>query len=309
MTTESLVLVPTPALHPWLSRTLRAELRNAVISASGQSIVALKTTHAAAPSYPLLAFLKAAGIPWVTQEPGGDLENALAARGPADAPSARTAIRIYGSVLHAATEDLLLGPFTSRMLLAATGYEPEYMGPSEPMERVWETADLTAWLQQQMPVGTLLLAGTGLAGTVTAYRTEAGVVESFDALLSEDQVEGRTPDGEAPPWHPVGRTAVEAAAIEANVQEFGMELHFGTKGLFVQAGHDAFRVPQLLVLGPSLHGGTQPDPSVLEGVDAEVLGVAPFQHLAVRYPASFAWDDGHAQYLQQRILHAVAHTP
>jgi hypothetical protein len=309
MTTESLVLVPTPALHPWLSRTLRAELRNAAISASGQSIVALKTAHAAAPSYPLLAFLKAAGIPWVTQEPGGDLENALAARGPADAPSARTAIRIYGSVLHAATEDLLLGPFTSRMLLAATGHEPEYMGPSEPMERVWESADLTSWLQHQMPMGTLLLAGTGLAGTVTAYRTEAGVVESFDVLLSPDQVEGAIRDGEAPPWHPAGRPAVEAAAIKANVQEFGMELHFGTKGLFVPAGHDTFRVPQLLVLGPSLHRGTHSTPAAIEGVDAEFLGVAPFQHLAVRYPVSLAWDEGHAQGVQQRILQAVAHAP
>ncbi len=66
-------------------------------------------------------------------------------------------------------------------------------------------------------------------------------------------------------------------------------------------------MPQLLILGPSLHRSI-PETLLMqhEGMAAEVLGQAPFQHLAIRYPpAVSAWDGGIARVTQQRILNAV----
>ena len=179
-------------------------------------------------------------------------------------------------------------------MLAAAGCTPEFMGPAEPLQEPWDPALLTARLRENMPWGIELVSGHGFAGAVTAYRTEAGVVEAFDVLIS-------APDVDALP----DPAALEAAAVGANAQEIGLELHFGASGLSVPAGREALKVPQLLILGPSLHRSI-PETLILqpEGMAAEVLGQAPFQHLAIRYPAVSAWDGGIARVTQQRILNA-----
>ncbi|MFW0775206.1 DUF6177 family protein [Paenarthrobacter nitroguajacolicus] len=301
MSSIPLVPVPTPAGRPWLSRTLRRDLQGAAAASAGNGITALQTLAEATVSYPLLAFLKAARILWVVEGPDREVRDALvvtdvsAATG---APEVSPAVVMFGSVLHAASGDLTLGAFTSEML-AAAGCTPEYMGPAEPLQEPWDLAVLTAGLRDDMPLGIRLLSGQGFAGAVTAYRTEAGVVEAFDVLIT-----ARGIDALADP------AALEAAALGANVQEFGMELHVGASGLSVRVGQDFLRVPQLLVLGPQLHPGV-PEPLLKEsaGISAEVLGHAPFQHLAIRYPAASAWDGGVAGRTQQQILgaaHAVA---
>ncbi|MFJ5958426.1 DUF6177 family protein [Paenarthrobacter sp. NPDC092416] len=293
MTSLPLVPVPATALRPWLSVTLRGELQRSAAAVAGKGVAALHTRGDAAPSYPLLAFLKAAGIPWVIEGPNGEPRDGFAAPGPGTSPNegyateASPAVGLYGSVLHAAAADLRLGEFTSRML-AAAGCRPEYMGPTEPLRQPWDVGVLTAWLRQQMPLAIALVSGQGFAGALSAYRTAAGIVEAFDVLVSASHVG-------------IERRAVEAAAVEANVQECGVDLHFGASGPHVPAGKDAFRVPQLLMLGPSLNRGI-PVGSVTETVDAEVLGPAPFQHLAIRYPAVSRWDGGDTQALQQRVL-------
>ncbi len=310
MSSLPLVPVPTPAGRPWLSSTLRRELQQAAAASSGSGIVALQTQAEAAVSYPLLAFLKAARIPWVVEGPDGEARDALMAAedsAAAEDPAATEALTsaggpaevspavvMYGSVLHAASGDLMLGAFTSAML-AAAGCTPEYMGPVEPLHKPWDPAVLTTGLREDMPLGIWLLSGHGFAGVVTAYRAEAGVVEAFDVLIMAPGI-----DALADP------AALEQAAVRANAQEFGVELHVGASGLSVRVGQDFLRVPQLLVLGPSLRR-IVPESLVEEstGMTAQDLGYAPFQHLAIRYPEASTWDGGIARTTQQRILGAA----
>lgn len=294
MSSIPLVPVPTPAGRPWLSSTLRRDLQQAAAASSGSGIVALQTPAEAAVSYPLLAFLKAARIPWVVEGSDGEVRDALLATGDsaaAGAPKVSPAVVMYGSVLHAASGDLMLGGFTSAML-AAAGCTPEYMGPVEPLHEPWDPAVLTAGLREDMPLGIWLLSGQGFAGVATAYRAEAGVVEAFDVLIMAPGI-----DALGDP------AALEQAAVRANAQEFGVELHVGASGLSIRVGQDFLRVPQLLVLGPSLRR-IVPESLMEEptGMTAQDLGYAPFQHLAVRYPTASTWDGGIARATQQRIL-------
>ncbi|MBT2587614.1 DUF6177 family protein [Arthrobacter sp. ISL-95] len=315
MSSIPLVPVPTPAARPWLSRTLRRDLQQAAAASAGNGIVALQTRADAVVTYPLLAFLKAAGIPWFAEDPNGEVRDALAATAAtqfsdtaaasdaaaandaaaaSSAPPVSPAVVIRGSVLHAASGELILGAFTSGML-AAAGCTPEYQGPAEPLQQRWNEAALTAWLRETMPLGIALLSGQGFAGIVTAYRTETGVVEAFDVLMSA------SPSSTLP-----DPAALEAAAVEANAQELTVELHFGASGLSIPAGGDAMRVPQLLVLGPSLHRGV-PEAVELDaaGAASALRGHAPFQHLAVRYPTASTWDGGKARRTQELILGAA----
>lgn len=287
----SLVPVPTPAQRPWLSSGLRGELERAAAAASGTGVVALQTRADAAASYPLVAFLRAANIPWATEGLDGEPHKTVAATEVGGPPGASAGVGLYGSVLHAATGDLVLGLFTSRML-AAAGCSPEFMGAAEPLHQPWDAMALTAWLRHAMPYGIALVSGPGFAGVVTVRRTEAGVLESFDVLMSAPSAGIPVPES----------GALKAAAVEANVQEFGMDVHFGAVGLRMPAGREALRVPQLLVLGPTMHHGGAAVAEGHTGVDVEVLGNAPFQHLAIRYPAASSWDGGEARGLQQRIL-------
>ncbi|WP_024819751.1 DUF6177 family protein [Arthrobacter sp. 31Y] len=308
MSSIPLVPVPTPAGRPWLSRTLRGDLQQAAAASAGNGIVALQTQADAAVSYPLLAFLKAARIPWVVEGSDGEARDALMAAEDsaateafaatealtaAGAPEVSPAVVMYGSVLHAASGDLMLGAFTSAML-AAAGCTPEYMGPVEPLHEPWDPAVLTAGLREDMPLGIWLLSGQGFAGVVTAYRAEAGVVEAFDVMTM------------APGIDALADPAALEAAVRANAQEFGAELHVGASGLSVGVGQDFLRVPQLLVLGPSLRR-IVPESLMEEptGMTAQDLGYAPFQHLAIRYPAASTWDGGIARATQQRILGAA----
>lgn len=303
MSSIPLVPVPTPAGRPWLSSTLRRDLQQAAAASSGSGIVALQTPAEAAVSYPLLAFLKAARIPWVVEGSDGEVRDALLANEDSAAtegsaatgdPGVSPAVVMYGSVLHAASGDLMLGAFTSAML-AAAGCAPEYMGPVEPLHEPWDPAVLTAGLREDMPLGIWLLSGQGFAGVVTAYRADAVVVEAFDVLIM-------APGNNAL----VDPTALEDAAVRANAQEFGVELHFGVLGLNVPVGRDSLRVPQLLILGPSLHQGV-PEAVELDtaGAAAVLRGYTPFQHLVIRYPAASTWDSGITRATQQRILGAA----
>ncbi|UKA50812.1 DUF6177 family protein [Arthrobacter sp. FW305-123] len=301
---KSIPLVPvtSPAVRPWLSGTLRRELRQAAEASAGNGVISLQTPREASASYPLVGFLKAAGIPWIVEGPGGEVLDALAAdaapssdaAAASGAPPVSPAVVIRGSVLHAASGDLILGTFTSRML-AAAGCTPEYLGPEEPLQQRWNEAALTAWLRETMPLGIALLSGQGFAGVLAAYRTDSGVVEAFDVLMS-------APSSSALP----DLVTLEAAAVEANAQELTVELHFGASGLSIPAGGDSMRVPQLLVLGPSLHRGV-PEAVELDpaGAAAALRGHAPFQHLAVRYPTVLSWDGGKARRTQELILGAA----
>jgi hypothetical protein len=320
--TIPLVPVRIPASRPWLSSMLRGDLQEAAAAAAGNGVVALQTYHDAAASYPLVAFLKAAQIPWAVEGADGALQDAFAEPGSSAETGASAeagaspetgvrevgpAVVLYGSVLHAAAGDLLLGSFTSRML-AAAGCAPEYMGDAEPLRQHWDTVALTAWLRQNMPHGIAVVSGQGFAGIVSAYRTDAGVVESFDVLVSAGSAEALVSASET----------LETVAVDANAQEFGMELHFGASGLSIVAGRQTNRVPRLLVLGPSLHqgGAALQGWAALHGagaqaegrarVDIEVQGSAPFQHLAIRYPSASSWDGGDGRRLHEQILGALS---
>lgn len=88
---------------------------------------------------------------------------------------------------------------------------------------------------------TLVFSGTPVTGLLTALRTDTGVVESFDALITT----GRAVDDG------VRQTAIERA-VTLNSMDFSMEHHFGADAMGVQSGADQFRVPLATVLGPDL---------------------------------------------------------
>ncbi|MFE4834018.1 DUF6177 family protein [Arthrobacter sp. NPDC056691] len=293
MSGAPLAVVRVPGRRPWLSRTLLARLREAAQGAAGLGIVTVQTERTARPSYPMLAFLRSAGIPWVTPGAAG-LEDGFAG---APLPEGHTPCRatvIRGSVLHEASAGLKIGDFTERLLGSCVGLAPLLMDDSEPLGRAWDPDRLTTWLRQRMPLACALVAGAGFAGTVTAYRTESGVVEAFDVLAERD--------GEAVP----AAAAAAAAAVEANVQELSIERHFGADGPGVGAGMDRLRMPELLVLGPGRHLGIPVDPEVAAVATAELAGVAPFQHLVVRYRQSGEGDLGRARDVQHKLLFPAA---
>ncbi|CAH0190579.1 hypothetical protein SRABI83_01656 [Arthrobacter sp. Bi83] len=300
-----LLLVAAPAPHPWLSRSLRAQLGDAARAAAPGSVVALQTQPLAAPSYPLLAFLKASGVTWVTEVPSGTgLCGAFSARGPGDAPAPHPAVVLHGSVLHAASHELVIGDFTAGMLQAVTGGRPEYAGPAEPLGQPWETAPMTTWFRKHMPSATMLFSGRGFAGALTVARTGSGVVESFDAMVSAEV--RADPSRADPDWR-----SAEKVAVACGAHEFGVELHFGADGLAVPAGHDGFRVPQLALMGPGLVRQLRQDLSTLDGVSAEFRGSPPLRHLAVRFPEAAGqdaggWDAGRALVLRERLLLGLA---
>jgi hypothetical protein len=285
-----LTVVKVAGRRPWLSRTVLAGLQDASLGSSGQRVVTVQTERGAQPSYPLLAFLRSAGIPWVTPGAGGGLEDSSMGGSLPEGHPESHARAIRGSVLHEATDRLRVGGFTAGLLQSCAGLTPELMGASEPLGSPWDPEELTSWLRQRMPLASVLIAGPGFAGAVTAYRTESGVVEAFDVLVERDR--GRAPD----------TLAAARAAADANVQELSVERHFGADGLGVVAGADHLRLPELLVLGPAQHRGLPADPEVAAVATAELAGVAPFQHLVVRFHHSGAWDLGRSRAVQQRIL-------
>ncbi|MET4137544.1 DUF6177 family protein [Pseudarthrobacter sp. PvP090] len=301
MSGAPLTVVPLSGPRPWLSSSVLAGLRGAVLNSSGQRVVTVRTDRGAQPSYPLLAFLRSAGIPWVTPAAGGALADGSTG---ASLPEGRTdwhATAIRGSVLHEATGRLRVGEFTAGLLHSCTGLAPELMGLSEPLGSPWDPDQLTVWLRQRMPVASVLLAGPGFAGAVTAYRTESGVVEAFDVLVERETPAGRGGPAAGAQEAPDQQGAA-AAALAANVQELSIERHFGAEGLGVRAGADHLRVPELLVLGPAWHRGVPADPDVAAVAAAELAGVAPFRHLVLRFRDSGAWDLGRSRAVQQRIL-------
>ena len=297
-----LAVVQLAGPRPWLSGTVLAGLRNAVLDSSGQRVVTVRTEPGAQPSYPLLAFLRSAGIPWVTPGAEGGLADGSTGATLPEGHTECQATAIRGSVLHEATGRLRIGEFTAGLLTSCAGVAPELMGTSEPLGTPWDPDELTIWLRERMPLASMLLAGPGFAGAVTAYRTESGVVEAFDVLVSRDVLVDR----EIPLKRDGGRAldlqAAAAAALAANVQELSIERHFGAAGLNVTAGADHLRVPELLVLGPGRHRGLPADPAVAAVAAAGLAGVAPFQHLVVHFHQGGGWDLGRSLAAQQRIL-------
>ncbi|MFK0006985.1 DUF6177 family protein [Paenarthrobacter sp. NPDC090520] len=248
-------------------------MAEAVANAPDRYALALQTSSEACLSYPLVSFLRASAILWLVEGPHGKIRNGLLdpVVGWDQAPAASTAVVLFGSVLHAEGGDLPVGAFTTRML-GACSLSPEYMGLTEPLHQAWDMDALTAELKRQAPKGVALVSGDGFSGTVSAYRTEAGVVENFDVLLPAG-----LPEADSAP-------ALADAAVEANAQEIGIDGHRGLVDGFVRVGGERFRVPRLRVLGPSLHRGL---PEKLDA-DVELRGRAPFQHLVAAFPGAVA---------------------
>lgn len=135
---------------------------------------------------------------------------------------------------------------------------------------------------------TLVFSGTHVTGLLTALRTDTGVVESFDALITT----GRSVDDS------VRQTAIERA-VTLNSMDFSMEHHFGADAMGVHSGADQFRVPLATVLGSDLLKKVVLNQHNAGGADFEVLGNRPFQHMAVKFPLVSTWDDGKGQALRQ----------
>lgn len=282
-------IVPAPSARPWKTLALGRALANVPPGA----VPAVATLREAQPSYGLVAFLKATGVPWLRPaEDGQDLENALAVQPEARAPLAPGSVAVRGSVLHPATYGTRIGEHTARML------EPFQVsalrtGDTEPLTWPWDTHVISQWFRSQMPWGALIFSGANVTGLLTVARTESGVLESFDALITTG----------APVSEAIRDSAIEKA-VALNSIDFSLEYHFGADSMGVRSGADGFRVPLAAVAGPGIANNINPGRRAIEGVDLERLGTRPFQHLAVRFPMVAAWDHGHGQELCQELFQA-----
>ena len=282
-------IVPAPSARPWKTRALARALASVPVGA----VPAVAMLREARPSYGLVAFLKATGVPWLRPaEDGQDLENALAARRDKSAPLVSGSVAVCGSVLHPATYGTRIGEFTARML------EPFQVsalrtGDTEPLSWPWDTDMISQWFRVQMPWGALIFSGASVTGLLTVARTESGVLESFDALVTTG----------APVSETMRDSAVEKA-VALNSTEFSLEYHFGADSMGIHSGADGFRVPLAAVAGPGIAKNINPGRRAIEHVDVERLGTPPFQHLAVRFPMVSAWDQGHGQELHRELFQA-----
>jgi hypothetical protein len=282
-------LVPAPAARPWKTRSLGSALADVPPGA----VPAVAMLREAQPSYGLVAFLKATSLPWVRPtEDGKNLENVLTVLPANSAPLVSGSVAVSGSVLHPASHITRIGSYTAQML-EPFQVRPLRAGDAEPLGTPWDIDVISRWFQSHMPWAALIFSGTHVTGLLTAVRTESGVVESFDALITSG----------SPVTDSVRSRAIDQA-VALNSADFNMELHFGADALGVYSGADRFRVTLAAVLGPDLLKGVDVAPLSAEGVALEWMGFRPFQHVAVRFPLVAAWDGGRGHALRQQLLRA-----
>ncbi|WP_248764166.1 DUF6177 family protein [Pseudarthrobacter sp. SSS035] len=242
----------------------------------------------AQPTYGLVAFLKATNLPWVRPaEDGQNLENALAVEPAESAPLVSGSVAVSGSVLHPASNSTRIGAYTGQML-EPFQVRPLRAGDTEPLSWPWDIEVNSRWFQSHMPWGSLIFSGANVTGLLVAVRTDAGVVESFDALITTG----------APITESV-RSRAKTQAKALNSMDFSLEYHFGADASGVYSGADGFRVPLATVLGPGLLKGIDFSRHDVAGVDVDMLGLSPFQHLALTFPLIHTWDGGSGLALRQ----------
>jgi hypothetical protein len=281
--------VPAPAFRPWKTRALG----NALADVPPGAVPAVAMLREAQPSYGLVAFLKATGVPWIRPtEHGRDLENTLSLHPGDRAPLVSGNVAVSGSVLHPSSYATRIGAFTAQML-EPFQVRPLRAGDTEPLGWMWDIDGLTGWFHSHMPWSAQIFSGTNVTGLLTAVRTESGVVESFDALVTSGT-----------PLSGTMRDAAIERAVSLSSMDFSVEYHFGADSMGVYSGSDQCRVPLAAVLGPTLAKEVDLDRRKIEGVDVERLGFRPFEHLAVRFPLVTAWDQGQGQHLRQELFQA-----
>jgi hypothetical protein len=245
----------------------------------------------ARPSYGLVAFLKATDLPWIRPtEDAQNLENALDVDPGDRSPLTSGSVAVSGSVLHPASYETRMGEYTAQML-ESFQVRPLRAGDAEPLGWLWDIDGITRWFQSHMPWSALIFSGANVTGLMTAVRTESGVLESFDALITTG----------SPVTNGVRSGAIQQAAA-LNSVDFNLEHHFGANALGVYPAADRFRVPLATVLGPDLLKGMDIAAHDAEGVNVHMLGYRPFQHLALTFPLAHSWDGGQGQALRQSAL-------
>ncbi len=279
--------ISAPGTRPWKTRSLA----HALTELPPGSVPAVTMLREARPSYGLVAFLKATDLVWARPtDDGEDLENALNVAPDGAAPLAGGSVAVTGSVLHPAGHTTHIGAYTARML-EPFHVHPSRAGDAEPLGWTWDVDGITGWFQSHMPWSALLFAGEHVTGLLTAVRTASGVVESFDALITNGiPVTDRVRSG----------AIAQAAAL--NSVDFTLEHHFGADASGVYSGADQFRVPLAAVLGPDALKSVDVSVPKAGGVALERLGFRPFQHLAVRFPLVEAWDGGSGRALRRQLL-------
>jgi hypothetical protein len=280
-------LVPAPAARPWKTRALGSALADVPPGA----VPAVAMLREAQPSYGLVAFLKATSLPWIRPtDDGKNLENALTVQPTVSAPLVSGGVAVSGSVLHPANHATRIGEHTAHML-EPFQVRPLRAGDTEPLSWAWDIDGITGWFQSHVPWAGLIFSGARVTGLLTAVRTDAGVVESFDALVTTGSPVSET----------MRDAAIERAAALGSM-DFSMEYHFGADASGVYSGADGFRVPLATVLGPGLLKGVDFRRHDVEGVGFDMVGLTPFQHLALRFPLVEAWDGGRGQVLRQAVF-------
>lgn len=285
--------IPVPGARPLKTHALD----NALNDVPPGMFPALLTETDARPSYGLVAFLKAANVAWVRPAVDGQtVEGAFGSPSDRSAPLLSGSTTVAGSVVHPANQATRIGNYTTRMLEEFQA-RPLRAGAIEPLEWRWDTGVLTDWFQQHMPSSALIFSGEAMTGLLTVSRTDAGIVESFDALISTGN-----------PVSEALRDSAVQQAVDLHSLNFSIEHHFGADALGVFPGGDRHRVPLVTVLGPGMTTGMSPEPQPIDGVHLAVLGSRPFQHLAVRFPLGQTWDAGHGQVLLRSALSAFRTT-
>lgn len=278
--------IPLPGRRPWKSYSLERDL----LAVPAGSLPAVVMEPNACPSYGLVAYLQTTGVPWLMPDGEGGLEDAP--RLPLDpaSPLQGSAVAVKGRILHPASHATVIGDYTANML-AAFGARPEHSGSVEPLSTPWNSGDLTQWARGNMPWSARVFSGDHLAGLLTVSRTEGGVMESFDALVSNG--------------HPVTAELLDAVLDQAHSLrsvDFIAELHFGADRNGIRSGGDQYRVPLAALLGPELAKDRTIAPYKVPGADIRKMGSRPFLSYAVRFPLVGSWDGGAGQELRRAVF-------
>jgi hypothetical protein len=184
---------------------LRADLL-VQAAGSGRPLV-LQSGDATRLSEPLRSTLVDLGIPWVVETEGG-LRDGLTGRplgsvAEAVTPASGDAVHpdalylerpttlqlvVSASVRHRADERLRLGSAAEAVARLVGCPAPAGWSPFEPVDRIWDRAEVTAYARDRMPRDSrVVVVGPTdrlLAGTLTARRTDRGVEEITELVAS-----------------------------------------------------------------------------------------------------------------------------
>jgi hypothetical protein len=189
------------------------------------------------------------GTEFIAPDPAGEPVAEFAESPPLDGGEATWQVLVSLTVEHRPTVHTQLGGAVETLSQAFAGAPPAGWGVHEPVSEPWNRAELTALARRRMPTDTRFVAvgpapGSMIA-TIGATRTERGVEETVDALLTAG-----TTDADAAPVRVLAQQALCEIAERETVGFAWALLRPGRADLTEPARARALPMPLAVLIGP-----------------------------------------------------------